>query len=288
MRSISSSAACGPIITPRPPDSPVGLTTSSSRRSSDMLEHFGVREQIGVDVLEDRLLAEVEPDHVRHEAVDGLVVGDAGTERVGDRDAPGSVGAHEARHAEQRVGPELQRVDEVVVEAPVDGVGALEPARGAHVQDVVADDQIRGLDELDAHLPRKERVLEVGGVGGPGSPHHDRRLALGGRSDRAQRTAAAAAGSDRRAGPGRRRKARVPGGPSPRGSRARRRSPRGCARCPRSPSMCRRCRAPGRSRRRGCRRRQEGGCHARRARNASRRQTSRHGTIPSRTISRAW
>ena len=66
-------------------------------------------------------------------------------------------------------------------------MGALEPARGAHVQHVVAHDQVGGLDQLDAHLARQERVLEVRRVGRPGRPHDDRRLALRRRRHRAQR-----------------------------------------------------------------------------------------------------
>ena len=94
--------------------------------------------------------------------VDRLVVGDAGADRVGDRDGPGAVGADEPGHAEHRVGAELERVDEVVVEPAVDRVHALQPGGRAHVADGVADDEVGRLDELDAHLPREERVLEVG------------------------------------------------------------------------------------------------------------------------------
>ena len=138
------------------------------------------------DVVEDRLLAEVEPDHLRHVVVDGLVVGDAGAQRVGDRDRARAVGAHEARDAEQRVGAELQRVDEVVVEAAVDRVHAPQPGGRAHVEDVVAHDEVGGLDQLDAHLTREERVLEVGRVHRAGRPDDDGRLVLGARRDAAQ------------------------------------------------------------------------------------------------------
>ena len=145
--------------------------------------------------------------------VDRLVVGDAGAERIGDRDAAGAVGAHEAGNAEQRVGAELERVDEVVVEAAVDGMGALQPARGAHVEDVVAHDEVGGLDQLDAHLAREEGVLEVGGLAGPASrrrPSPRSRLRARQRAARA----AGAAGSARRAARGRRRTARGPAAPS--------------------------------------------------------------------------
>ena len=84
-------------------------------------------------------------------------------------------------------GPELERVDEVVVQAPVDGVHALQAVGRAHVDDVVADDEVGRLDELDAHLAREEGVLEVGRVQRARRPDDDRRLALGGGRDGAQR-----------------------------------------------------------------------------------------------------
>jgi len=98
--------------------------------------------------------------------VDRLVVGDAGADGVGERDGAGAVGAHQPGHAEHGVRAELERVDEVVVEAAVDGVHALQAMRRAHVEDVVAHDEVGCLDELDAHLAREERVLRVHSAAG--------------------------------------------------------------------------------------------------------------------------
>ena len=92
--------------------------------------------QVGT-LLQDRLLAEVEADHVGHVRVDRLVVGDAGADRVGERHAAGAVGREEPRHAEHRIGAERARVEEVVVDAPVDHVHALRAAGRAHVDRVV-------------------------------------------------------------------------------------------------------------------------------------------------------
>ena len=136
------------------------LAARLRRRLDDHLAQAGedvlalglVRQQVGRHVVEDRLLAEVEADHLRHVVIDRLVVGDAGADRVGDRDGPGAVGAHQPGDAEQRVGPELERVDEVVVEPAIDRVHALEARGGAHVADGVAHDEIARLDELDPHL----------------------------------------------------------------------------------------------------------------------------------------
>jgi hypothetical protein len=48
---------------------------------------------------------------------------------------------------------------------------ALQPARRAHEQRLVLDDEIAPLDELDAHLARQERVLEVRRVVHAGREH---------------------------------------------------------------------------------------------------------------------
>ena len=131
--SICSSVASGPMNTPLPPDSPVGLTTSSWRRSSTYSRCSGsARSQVG-QVVEDRLLAQVEADHLGDVVVDRLVVGHSRAERVRDPHVPGPVRAHQPGHAEQRVRPELERVDEIVVDAAVDRVDAREAAGGAHV-----------------------------------------------------------------------------------------------------------------------------------------------------------
>ncbi len=128
-------------------------------------------------VVEDRVLAEVEADHLRHVRIDRLVVCDPGADGVRERHVPGSVCVQQPRHAEQAVLPEGERVEEVVVDAPVDDVDALH-ATGRAVEDAVAmHDEIPRLDDLDAHLAPEERVLEVGGVVRAGREEDDARLA---------------------------------------------------------------------------------------------------------------
>ncbi len=122
----------------------------------------------GRHVLQDRLFAEIEFHDLRHVAVDRLVVGDAGADRVGERDVAGLVGRHQARHAERRVRPERERVEEIVVDAPVDHVDALEAFGRAHVDDLALDQQVAAFDEFDAELVGQERVLVVGRVERPG------------------------------------------------------------------------------------------------------------------------
>ena len=139
-------------------------------------EVVGVAQQVGRDVGEDRLLAEVEADHLRHERVDRLVVGHPGADGVGERDAAGAVGLEQARHAQHRVGPEGERVEEVVVDAAVDHVHALRPLGGAHEDGAVLDEEVLPLDQLDAHLLGEEGVLEVGAVEVAGREQHDHRV----------------------------------------------------------------------------------------------------------------
>ena len=106
-------------------------------------------------------LAEVVPDHRGHEAVDRLVVGHAVADHVGDRDVAGARRVEHARAADQRVGTEVQRVEELVVDAAVDHVDAVLALGRAHVDDAVAAHEVATLYERHAHLAGEERVLEV-------------------------------------------------------------------------------------------------------------------------------
>jgi hypothetical protein len=67
-------------------------------------------------------------------------------------------------HPTTESGRKCNRIEEVVVDAPVDDVHPLLPADAAHVQDVLVTEQVPALDQLDAHLAGQERVLEVGRV----------------------------------------------------------------------------------------------------------------------------
>ncbi len=144
------------------------------------VEHLGERggllEPPGVDVGEDRLLAEEVADEVGHVGVDELVVGDAVADRVRDRDVPEAGGEHEPGRAEHRVGPELLRVEELVVDAAVDHVDAGGTGGRAHPHAPAGAEQVAALDELDAHEPREQGVLVVRGVVDAGRQHDDGRI----------------------------------------------------------------------------------------------------------------
>ena len=171
-----ASLATGPMTMPLPPEPSTGLNTSASMRAERPLAHFGVLEPVRLDVGEDRHLAEVVLDHRRHVRVDRLVVGDAVAGRVRDGHVAGSCGVEDARAPEHRLGAEVHRVEEVVVDPPVDDVDPLLAAGRAHVDPLVATHEVATLDQLDAHLAGEERVLEVRGVVDAGREHDDARV----------------------------------------------------------------------------------------------------------------
>ena len=71
----------------------------------------------------------------------------------------------------------MHRVEELVVDAPVDDVDGAVTGRRAHPHLSADAHEVTTLDELDPHHPRQQGVLEVGRVEHPGSEHDDGRVA---------------------------------------------------------------------------------------------------------------
>ena len=117
------------------------------------------------------------------------------------RDVAGAVGGEQPGTPSIESGRNDQRVEEIVVDAPVDDVDPLRARGGAHVEHVVVDEQVLPLDQLDAHLLGEEGVLEVGAVVGA-------RRSAAPRSGRRRRWARRCAGC-RAARPGSARPART-------------------------------------------------------------------------------
>ena len=146
--------------------------SSTSSRSSGLLALPGRH------VLQDRLLAEIEADHLGHVRIGRLVVGDAGADRVGERDVAGAV--------HRRAGPgrrapspaEGERVEEGVVDAAVDHVHALRAGGGAHVDVAVLHEQVarpRPAPRPSAARGRRARSRRC--CAGPGVSTHDHGVA---------------------------------------------------------------------------------------------------------------
>ncbi len=141
----------------------------------------------GVDVADDRLLAQVVADQVRHVGVDQLVVGHAVADRVGQRHPAAADGVDQTGDAEHRVLPEVHRVDEVVVDPAVDDVDPPQPGGGAHEHPAAPALEVAALDQLDAHGAGQQGVLEVGRVVDTGGQHDHRRVVHPARGGLAQR-----------------------------------------------------------------------------------------------------
>ena len=86
MSALSASVANEPMKMPYPPLSFAGFTTISSRLREDVAAVQVVDAEEGLHAGDQRILAEVVADDVGHVGVHGLVVGDARTGSVGDRD----------------------------------------------------------------------------------------------------------------------------------------------------------------------------------------------------------
>ncbi len=146
-----------------------------------MGERFLLAAQIGLDIVEDRLFGEVIADEPRDIGIDRLVVGDAGAQGIGNDHIARPIGVEDAGHAERGILAEDQRIDEIIVDAAVDHVDALEARGGAGIDDIVVDQEVAAFHQLDAHLAREEGVLEEGGVEHAGREHRDRDVVVIGR-----------------------------------------------------------------------------------------------------------
>ncbi len=95
-----------------------------------------------LDVGDEGILVEVVADDLRHVGVQDLVVGHTGARGICDGHVAGPPRRHEAGRAEDRIGVKLRRIEEQIVDPPVDHVDPNQTADGPHVDDVVLDHQI--------------------------------------------------------------------------------------------------------------------------------------------------
>ena len=89
---------------------------------------------------------------------------------------PALIGRHQAGHPQGGVGTKCQRIEEVVVDAPVDHVYPLGALSRPHINNAGFDKQIAPFDQLDPELVGQERMLEIGRVIDAGCQQRDRRL----------------------------------------------------------------------------------------------------------------
>ena len=139
-----------------------GLDDEFFQVVQNVLQVGGFVRQIGVHIRNDRILVEVIFDHPRHEIIHDLVVGDAGADGVGQGHIAGTVGVHQARHAQHGVPAKNRRIQEIIVQPPVDHMDRLEPLGRAHENSGVAHHQVAPLHDFNAHLPGQVCVLKIG------------------------------------------------------------------------------------------------------------------------------
>ncbi len=148
----------------------------------EIIQHIGAvlvtLAQEGRHVLQQRLFAQVEADHLRHEGIDRLVVRNPRPRRIGQRHVPRAIGGEDAGHAQHALGLEDARVQVVVIHAAIQHVHTLRPGGGAHEDDVVLHEQVGAFHHLHAHLIGQEAVLVIGAVEMPGRQDGDAGRAL--------------------------------------------------------------------------------------------------------------
>ena len=152
-----------------------------------VLAHGVVDQVHRLDVVQDRVLAQVVADHGRDVGVDELVVGHAVAHAVGDRHPAGPRRVDDARAAHQRLGAELQRVEVLVVDAAVDHVHRHLALGGAQEDVGAVADEVAPLHQVHAHEAGQQRVLVEGRVVHARGEHDHRRVLHRGRRGAAQR-----------------------------------------------------------------------------------------------------
>jgi len=130
-----------------------------------VLEVFFVVAQEAGHVGQDRLFAQVVPDHLRHIGKHHLVIGHPRAGRIGQRHLAGAPATDQAGHAQQRIGMEHFRIEKQIVHPPIDHIHPLRAVDGAHVGAVViGHEQVRAFDQLDAHGLGQVGMFEIGTV----------------------------------------------------------------------------------------------------------------------------
>ncbi len=90
------------------------------------------------------------------------MIGDARAHGIGQRDPARLVHRHQPWYTQRRIGTKCQRIEEIVIDTPIDHINAPRSAGGAHVDVVVVDKQVLSFYQFNAHLLGEERVFEIG------------------------------------------------------------------------------------------------------------------------------
>ena len=91
---------------------------------------------------------------------------------IGHQHVAGADDLQQAGHTQARIGPQLQRVQVLVVQALEQAVHRLQALQGLQVQALAAHREVAALDQRDAQVARQVGVLEIGFVVGAGRQQH--------------------------------------------------------------------------------------------------------------------
>ena len=130
----------------------------------DILEIFLIPAQIGRDVGNDIILAQIVFDHFGNIGIDDFIIGHPGSGCVDHGDAPGFVHLEEAGYAEQGIGIKYLGIKKVVVNATIQNIDSLKPFGRPHLDRPIDNHQIPSLDQFLAHLLGQKGVFIVGRV----------------------------------------------------------------------------------------------------------------------------
>ena len=81
--------------------------------------------------------------------IHGLVVSDPCANRIGQIDITGSIGEIQTGYTEHGFWIEYQRINKVVIDTPINYVDASQSARGAHITDIVLNQQVGTSPTID-------------------------------------------------------------------------------------------------------------------------------------------
>ena len=140
-----------------------------------------LRSQIGRHIRQDRFLAEVILNDARHKIIDHLVIGHSGADGICQRDISRAIGIHQSRHPKHRIFSKHHRIDEVVINAPVNHIHPPQAARGAHVNKLVHHHEVTPFNDVDAHFPREITMLEISTIVAAGRKQHAHRVVVAAR-----------------------------------------------------------------------------------------------------------
>ena len=129
-----------------------------------VLEGFRLAADVGFDIREDRILAEVVADGSGHVGVNRFVVGYSSANCVRQRNFARSVRLHQPWDTDHAVRPEYLRVEEIIVDAVVDHLHPHKTGDRPHIDLLVLNYEVRAHDEWHTHLTGKEDVFEECGV----------------------------------------------------------------------------------------------------------------------------